>query len=329
MSMDPLAADHGRQDCNIKLPSPSASPKLITPSSDIGESDFGKWKTEDRSTEAKPEQSETSLSAIPTLFQQSLDGPLTPDDSTMKCESVSASDSYSIISSPRNLGWLSSSESGESEPWPLRQDMLPDQSLYSQSPSTPGGAWDCSVPYQFQAAPTSAGYYQDCSSIPFSASTPSQMQTPCSPAFELASAHGSPQYPTGHFDDASHMYHTPASMGIPSKGGIESDMGRHVDYSILQRAQSSNHCPIYPTNGDSEIPDIKCLTQDQINTMPYSKLLYLAFMSSDTRRMQLKDIYKWFESHTNKTGSNGWQNSIRHNLSMNKVCKLKIATWNQ
>ena len=56
---------------------------------------------------------------------------------------------------------------------------------------------------------------------------------------------------------------------------------------------------------------------------PYAKLIFLALRSAPEHKMALKDIYSWFESFTDKTqpGSKGWQNSIRHNLSMNIVSK--------
>ena len=48
-------------------------------------------------------------------------------------------------------------------------------------------------------------------------------------------------------------------------------------------------------------------------------------MSAPGNKMVLKEIYEWFENHTDKAKdpkSKGWQNSIRHNLSMNGVCIL-------
>jgi hypothetical protein len=39
--------------------------------------------------------------------------------------------------------------------------------------------------------------------------------------------------------------------------------------------------------------------------------------------MILRDIYEWFKNNTDKASASetkGWQNSIRHNLSMNGVC---------
>ncbi|KAI0535807.1 hypothetical protein GGR58DRAFT_529072 [Xylaria digitata] len=53
---------------------------------------------------------------------------------------------------------------------------------------------------------------------------------------------------------------------------------------------------------------------------PYARLIYKAFMSRKPHySMTLQEIYQWFRDHTDKSSSHskGWQNSIRHNLSMN------------
>jgi hypothetical protein len=55
---------------------------------------------------------------------------------------------------------------------------------------------------------------------------------------------------------------------------------------------------------------------------PYARLIWEALMQAPGHRMMLREIYAWFLRNTNKardSGSNGWQNSIRHNLSMNQV----------
>ncbi|KAM0253504.1 hypothetical protein ACHAP5_000533 [Fusarium lateritium] len=64
---------------------------------------------------------------------------------------------------------------------------------------------------------------------------------------------------------------------------------------------------------------------------PYAKLLYRALMSAPEHAMTLQEIYQWFRENTDKDakkentpkrpGKNaeGWQNSIRHNLSMNEA----------
>ncbi|KAI8624782.1 hypothetical protein F5Y19DRAFT_480274 [Xylariaceae sp. FL1651] len=52
---------------------------------------------------------------------------------------------------------------------------------------------------------------------------------------------------------------------------------------------------------------------------PYARLIYRAFMSRERHAMTLQEIYQWFRENTEKakSESKGWQNSIRHNLSMN------------
>ncbi|KIX08199.1 uncharacterized protein Z518_02855 [Rhinocladiella mackenziei CBS 650.93] len=62
--------------------------------------------------------------------------------------------------------------------------------------------------------------------------------------------------------------------------------------------------------------------EEASNDKPYAVLIYEALMQAPGHRMLLRDIYEWFRLNTSKpheSGSNGWQNSIRHNLSMNKA----------
>lgn len=64
--------------------------------------------------------------------------------------------------------------------------------------------------------------------------------------------------------------------------------------------------------------------QDVSTEPPYSKLIYDALMSTPEKMMPLQEIYAWFEKNTSKgkDKNKGWQNSIRHNLSMNAVRTL-------
>ncbi|KAI0127037.1 hypothetical protein BJ170DRAFT_684609 [Xylariales sp. AK1849] len=61
--------------------------------------------------------------------------------------------------------------------------------------------------------------------------------------------------------------------------------------------------------------------RDEANKLdePYAKLIFRAFMSRERHAMTLQEIYQWFRENTDKakTENKGWQNSIRHNLSMN------------
>ncbi|KAJ5891328.1 uncharacterized protein N7473_007556 [Penicillium subrubescens] len=70
--------------------------------------------------------------------------------------------------------------------------------------------------------------------------------------------------------------------------------------------------------------------QDQNGGPPYSRLIWEALMSTEEKMLPLQGIYQWFEKNTNKGGneeSKGWQNSIRHNLSMNAGFEaIKVET---
>ncbi|KAI9728289.1 MAG: hypothetical protein M1834_007691 [Cirrosporium novae-zelandiae] len=59
--------------------------------------------------------------------------------------------------------------------------------------------------------------------------------------------------------------------------------------------------------------------EDDGNDQPYNQLIEMALRSQPNFEMRLQDIYKWIKDNTNKAkgSTNGWQNSVRHNLSMN------------
>lgn len=68
--------------------------------------------------------------------------------------------------------------------------------------------------------------------------------------------------------------------------------------------------------------DAESNTDPTENAEPYAQLIYRALKEAPGHGMVLKDIYDWFEKNTDKAKnplSKGWQNSIRHNLSMNGV----------
>ncbi|OAF71664.1 Nuclear transport factor 2 [Intoshia linei] len=57
----------------------------------------------------------------------------------------------------------------------------------------------------------------------------------------------------------------------------------------------------------------------------YASLITYAINSSSTKKMTLSEIYNWIMEHYPfyKNATNGWKNSIRHNLSLNK-CFTKL-----
>ncbi|OJJ03573.1 hypothetical protein ASPVEDRAFT_43054 [Aspergillus versicolor CBS 583.65] len=63
-------------------------------------------------------------------------------------------------------------------------------------------------------------------------------------------------------------------------------------------------------------------TEETSADPPYSQLIFDALDAAPGKKLPLQGIYQWFEKNTAKgrdPGSKGWQNSIRHNLSMNAV----------
>ncbi|KAI9850011.1 MAG: hypothetical protein M1838_006184 [Thelocarpon superellum] len=63
---------------------------------------------------------------------------------------------------------------------------------------------------------------------------------------------------------------------------------------------------------------------------PYAQLIWQALMEAPGHRLVLREIYDWFLRNTDKgkhPSKKGWQNSIRHNLSMNQdFLKVEITS---
>ena len=100
-----------------------------------------------------------------------------------------------------------------------------------------------------------------------------------------------------------------ASMGggTPSPHTVGSEVAPHTNFNAT-----------FSSNGLAPLD----FEEEDLNSEPYAKLIFRALKSAPGHRMVLREIYEWFEINTDKAGdpkSRGWQNSIRHNLSMNGV----------
>ena len=85
--------------------------------------------------------------------------------------------------------------------------------------------------------------------------------------------------------------------------------------------QSKLHCPLSETHRSAHI-DSESESESKQTEPPYAKLIYRALMDAPEHQMVLKDIYEWIARNTDKARDpafKGWQNSVRHNLSMNGV----------
>ena len=97
--------------------------------------------------------------------------------------------------------------------------------------------------------------------------------------------------------------------------------------SMYASSRSFNSTPCSTVESDhGEMDPRMCLmghakSARSIN-LSYAKLIERALLEAEGNKMFLKDIYTWIEMNTNKASdlsSNGWKNSVRHNLSMNGV----------
>ncbi|OIW23882.1 hypothetical protein CONLIGDRAFT_686105 [Coniochaeta ligniaria NRRL 30616] len=125
---------------------------------------------------------------------------------------------------------------------------------------------------------------------------------------------------------------TPAS-GYPrpsSRQAMQDDAERlqtpTTPCSDFSEGPGAAHCgeagpeSLSPLANDDKIATSVPTSPNKSVETPYAQLIYQAFMSSPRRALKLQEIYQWFLENTDKGQpgqGKGWQNSIRHNLSMN------------
>ena len=148
-----------------------------------------------------------------------------------------------------------------------------------------------------------------------------QSESPLSPPqqayveFPLLSFRGTPEQ--------SGPYLAPDLPGVQEEFEGLSPFGRQFSHKLRAPSPGESQHQ-HARNEDDQQADIAHDEVDEdgsVNSEPYAQLIFKALRSAPGHKMVLKDIYQWFEKHTNKArgGSKGWQNSIRHNLSMNGV----------
>ncbi|KAK2937011.1 Fork head domain [Fusarium oxysporum f. sp. vasinfectum] len=123
-----------------------------------------------------------------------------------------------------------------------------------------------------------------------------------------------------------------SSAGALSCSGSPQEPLLGTPVLMKARHESPAGVPEYRANSEvvQEGKDLQAAAAGGAKTdEPYAKLLYRALMSVPDHAMTLQEIYQWFRENTDKDikkdksekrpGKNaeGWQNSIRHNLSMN------------
>ncbi|SPQ17655.1 03e0a9b2-d3f9-48ca-96ae-3081f31c07e6 [Thermothielavioides terrestris] len=122
-------------------------------------------------------------------------------------------------------------------------------------------------------------------------------------------------YPAGYRAPPRDGYPTPPDSGPPlSTCTAAGDSPSPADE---QRSSQGSKQQPDPKAGRTSVPSGGADDSDKDES--YAQLIYRAFMSHPRRAMTLQEIYQWFRENTDKgkDDSKGWQNSVRHNLSMN------------
>jgi hypothetical protein len=122
---------------------------------------------------------------------------------------------------------------------------------------------------------------------------------------------------TLNFETAHHgLYQNPYSNSLTPTSGSPSP--------IVVWSRTQDNMVERSSCREGTVLEREDLDEDDVSLdKPYARLIWEALMQAPGHRMMLPEIYTWFQRNTNKareSGSKGWQNSIRHNLSMNQVC---------
>ena len=111
----------------------------------------------------------------------------------------------------------------------------------------------------------------------------------------------------------------PLALGVsPSAYDYQNPYTSYAEYFTTNDSDcNNNHRP--DENGD---PSDETDGDKNLQSTSYARLIYAALMAAPGHKMVLKDIYRWIKENTDKANdpmSTGWQNSVRHNLSMNQA----------
>lgn len=221
--------------------------------------------------------------------------------------------------------------------------MSPSASSRGETPSALGRPW--SVPeceemdgYSYQGSPLGGVQYKQGSPVAWSSldqnASPSPWSSPAQGP-SSPSPWSSPAQVFRQVDDDFQQQGFQQNACPPVSGPVQIQNGMYAQTSHPFTQDASPTSPGIPMSAPTSTPATSAPAQapvkledgsaaseaddGDIRHQPYSKQLVQALLSNPRRAMTVQQIYKWFEENTDRHESSGWQNSIRHNLSLNKV----------
>jgi Forkhead domain len=168
-----------------------------------------------------------------------------------------------------------------------------------------------------------------------SASSPNTLaHFPCTAAFEYPAA--SPAMSDFRHTDMSDYQEPDYSPRLDGLPNLPFYSNRSSPYpNLIQQDIQAHLLPLSPSSqwmdqqlDDNTVNETVSTTTDGIDQHPpYAQWLYDCLRQAPGHQMVLRDIYAWGKQNIPKVkealaedqNAKGWQNSIRHNLSMNQV----------
>ncbi|KAJ5551523.1 Winged helix-turn-helix transcription repressor DNA-binding [Penicillium sp. DV-2018c] len=171
------------------------------------------------------------------------------------------------------------------------------------------------LPQEFVAEPT--GYpdqYRTHLAIPMDTSEALPVQSEFHPGWPVMDSDS--QFKSQAYDFATHL--DPIQPLQSSPPSPLSEISSYQSPQSLTAASPS--MTVHTTDQLSPRLSTAEKTEERSSQLPYSVLIYRALKAAPGNKLPLQGIYNWFQANTNKgadPNEKGWQNSIRHNLSMN------------